>query len=46
MHSPPDDRQHTIFCDYPPLDTKNPSSYTPTTKKEDLINMELYREPS
>jgi len=28
---------HAIFCDHYPLDTQNPFSYTPTTKKEVLI---------
>ena len=27
-----------IFCRQNPLDTQNPSSYTPTAKKECLIN--------
>ncbi|MBU2027104.1 MAG: hypothetical protein KJ814_05730 [Proteobacteria bacterium] len=29
---------HPIFCGHTPLDIQNPSSYTPTAKKEVLIN--------
>ncbi|MBU1184309.1 MAG: hypothetical protein KJ663_03965, partial [Proteobacteria bacterium] len=37
-HLPSSPMPHPIFCGHTPLDIQNPSSYTPTAKKEVLIN--------